>query len=142
MIFSHIFELYLILCFSVVIHEIAHVVAAKIINLDIEEIHIGDELFAIRFRNVFVSLNMISGSYVSFYSDSMKSKSRREIIIFFLSGPFANLILIAAGCFFTFGESMFARFLVYFNAIVILENCIPFLNKKNDVGKMIKYIRE
>lgn len=142
MIFSHIFELYLILCFSVVIHEVAHVVAAKIIKLDVKEIHIGDELFAIRFRNIFVSLNMLSGSYVLFSSSSMESKTSKEIVFFFLSGAFANLILIAIGSIASSDENLYARFLVLINVLLIMENCTPFVIKRNDVGKMIKYLRK
>lgn len=139
MILNHFFEVYLLLCMSIVIHELAHLTAGKIIKLDIKEIHIGDRLYSIHINNLYLSPVMYSSAYVSFYSEDLLEKSLKDIIFFFLAGPFSNLLLM--GLAMIKMNSWHMNVLFWINLYLVIENVFPLI-KRNDMRKLITYVKK
>ena len=141
MIVNHILELYLVLFITVIVHELAHAFTAKMIGLDVREFKIGDDLFAVKLGRVSISLNTIFGSNVSVYSEELKTKNKMQIIIFFMSGSLANLLLIVLSVLCNNVNPLYANALLWCNVYTLIGGICPIILKQNDMNKMLFYIR-
>lgn len=141
MIFNRLLELYLCFYISAVAHEFGHLIAAKIINLNVSELHIGDRLLAIRFGRFSISPWFGFGGYVSFPKKEMLRKTKKQIALFFFSGSAVNLLLIIIGFLFIRFWAIYGTAMILINAMLLLENMIPFFHMGNDIRKFFRYIK-
>lgn len=140
MILNHMLEMYLLMWISVVAHEIAHYIAAKAIKLKIHSVYIGDRFFSIKFRKLNISPMIFSGSYVEFFVKDITIKTKFQKIIFFISGPVANLVMFLVAYLLRETNSMYMEMLIWINIYFFIANVFPFFIRKNDIGKLKKYI--
>ncbi|MGN0165794.1 MAG: site-2 protease family protein [Lachnospiraceae bacterium] len=141
MIVNHICEIYLLFYLSVFLHETMHAVTAKIIGLPIEKFQVGDDLFAIKVGKISVSLNCLFGSHVSFDQCKLQRKSQKQIVLFFLSGPAVNMILILIGIILKECSPLYVGALLWINVYLFAEGVFPFIPKNNDLNKMTAYLK-
>lgn len=117
-IFFNRFELYIIFFFSIIIHEISHLLVGILVGLKPEKLKI----------NPF-------GVAVEFYC--YKNKKRLEKFITYLAGPIANLLICVIIYFIKIDESMKNK-IFYTNLLLAIFNLIPILPL--DGGKILKEI--
>lgn len=141
MILNHLLEIYALFFLTVFVHELAHWVCAWLIGLNTPEFRVGDELFAIRLGRVSISPNVTFGSYVSFDADALKTKSKRQIILFFLSGVFANAIEILIGVVCLKYNYLYGQIIIWSSIYSIAGSMLPVMPKENDLNKMLRYLK-
>ena len=73
--------------------------------------------------------------------DELKAKKKNQIVFFFLSGPFANLLLMLIARVFGDKNMLFMDILFWINVYLFVENMFPLFLKKNDVGKLKYYLK-
>jgi Zn-dependent protease len=100
----------------VVLHELGHVLALKLLKIPIKEIRIGD---LISFRmGIFVLSPIILSSHVEFYEEEFSRKPRWNRALVFVAGPLVNIIL-----FLIIPQRFFL--LRIMNWLVFLTNVLP-----------------
>lgn len=125
---------YLIFAISVIIHEISHYIYARIKKIKVYNVCIGEEFLSIRICGLRISPLILCG-YVEFDTQSVISKSKKEIIILFLSGSIANLILIIiASC--LIPVFVYSLHVIAVNISAILFNTLPIKFIKNDMYEL------
>ncbi len=140
MIFNHIMEIYILLSISVIIHELAHVIIAKIIKLEVDEIHIGDQLFSIRVGKVYFSPLILGKSYVSFRAEKLAVKSNTKKISFFGAGPISNAVICLFAIIFREKSNFYANILLDINTYIFIVNIIPVFD--NDMSKLRLFMKK
>lgn len=141
MILNHLLEIYLLAWISVMLHEMAHYIVAKIINLKVESVHIGDRFFAIHVNKLFISPMIFAGSYLVFDREDLKDKTKKQKIAFFSAGALANLIVALVSVLLRGNNNIYIDIFMWMNLYFFVENIFPFF-KHNDAGKLRKYIEK
>ncbi len=132
-------QVYIILILSVVAHEVAHYVTAKIIGLKELQIHIGSEFTKIHLGKIHIS-PIVFGGYVEFLQEDLLKKQKTEIIAFFLSGIAINIIIVVLSGIF-YNNSRLISYVFWVNIASLSISLVPFFPPQNDVTKLIKYLR-
>ncbi len=131
--FKVIFIVYILYGIAVILHELAHFICAKCLHLRNIDIHIGEKLFAVNIKRVHVS-PLITSGYIEFDLDSLLEKKKWQIIMLYLAGSFANVLLIIIAL-------MFMNYMQYYiyailvNVFCILHNLFPVKKLHNDFGR-------
>jgi|GEM_PF-4837122 len=127
---------YLLFYFAIVIHELGHFIAGIIIKLKSNNCYIGEELFRIKIVNFNISWLAFSG-YNECNLSEISQKKIIEIIIYYFSGSFGNIIYIIFSLFFL--KNYFSMILIL-NLLTIFLSLFPFF-LKNDLNEMKKIIK-
>lgn len=123
---------------SLLLHELCHLITGLIFKLDIVRFKIGDDFFAINIKKASISPIAISG-YVEYIEDDMEKMSLTQQIIFFISGPALNLVLVIVSLFNL--QNRYFDMVLICNLFIILLSMNPF-NKKSDLLKTIVAIKK
>ncbi|MDO4317623.1 MAG: site-2 protease family protein [Lachnospiraceae bacterium] len=128
-----ILHLYCIIAFSVVFHELGHLLAAVVLHVKVEKIHIGTGNAWVHWRKIEIS-PLIFSAYVVFEEKKLYSISKKGILLMGLSGAAVNLLFLAMGIFLLRG--MDAIFCTGTQFALLVVNLLPFEN--TDMGRMIR----
>ena len=128
-------EAYLCFAFSFILHEVFHLIAAKILGFRDTDIYLGSEFFRVNIGRVHISPVIFFG-YVEFPERDLKKIGSREIVFLFLSGPFANLLLAAVSLVASIlmPENDVFPILLSVNLMVSVFNLCPLKFTKSDMG--------
>jgi len=80
---------------SIVVHELAHAITAKIFGQNVYEIVVGQgkTLFEFKFKKVIISFKPILISGVTFFGPIIKKFFKLRMVLIVLSGPVTNLLI-------------------------------------------------
>lgn len=131
--FENLIIFYFILSISVIFHEFFHFICAVIFKFKNIEVFIGDSFFSINIRNIHLSPLLVK-AYVEF---DYGNYSKFKIIIFYLSGSFANMLLILFGLLI---NNDYSIYFICINIFAVIVNMFPIRLLKNDLGCMLNYI--
>jgi Zn-dependent protease len=130
---------YFALAISVVAHEFAHYLTIRAMHREIDKISIGVELFQIKLGSVYFSPLVFHGA-IDVPIEQLHKMKEHEVVIFFLSGPFANVVLVAGAMIANGG--WFCIFLAGINMVSAAASIIPFLFPQNDITNMLNILRQ
>lgn len=131
---------YILLFLSVVLHELGHYVACKILGFNVVEfsLFIGKPLFK---KGIFTFRSKPLGAFVAYAIDK-DNKDRKYLIrrlIVIGSGLAVNVLLLVYGFIFNIKD------LVLINILLIIINTVPmyvFNNNSTDMLNIIKIIKQ
>jgi|GEM_PF-4330056 len=132
---------YVLYYLSILLHELFHYLAAFILKIRIEQLRIGDELYALRIGRVSLSPLLIFTSYVVVDTDVFKDMNKKSLIFFFMSGSIANLLLAILGFILMFKDIAMGNILLYLNVACLIFNLVPYIFYGNDMTKLIKFLK-
>ena len=139
MIISRLIEVYMWILSSVVVHELFHVFCAILLKVGIVSVKIGESFFAIKKSNVSVS-PIMSGGYVEVDEEELFSKNFKCVLVFFLSGCVANvLMIILVMCF--AGQYDLKMTVFFINVFIIISSICPLI-KGNDINGILCYMKK
>lgn len=107
---------------SVTLHELAHLLTAKLVFGAYDELSIGNLIYPVSFQKLKLSPIIFSG-YVSVEQETVLTASYKKIILFFLSGPITTLI-IGTICYLAVGTLLF-RIIGLYNLIIGIMFLLP-----------------
>ena len=142
MILNHLIEIYLIYYFSVLAHELGHLLSAKIIGLEVVGFCLGDNLLSIKYKSVSISPIVVFGRHVEFVSENPIEKKDWEIAFFFFSAFMVNLLLFLLSFFLFRYNPMFANSMRLFNVAILIGNLMPIFLKQNDFHRFLWYCKK
>ena len=120
---------YLFFYLNILLHELSHVLMAKILKIPVERIAIGSERLSLKAGKF--SLSLLPGGYVEVEEEALLKRRAVCIFLFFEAGPFSNLFL-AAVLFFLIPH-LAGLFASLVSAAFFLANNLFFL-PKTDAG--------
>lgn len=117
--------IYILIAVSVIIHEIAHYIVAKIVGAKNIFVEIGyKSSIKMRVRNVTISPLIIGGAVDCIFPEDTKAIG---IIIFYLSGGLINLLIaIVTFCFKSMDMAMI-------NTVLVIISWLPIKRLNNDM---------
>lgn len=128
--------------FSLLFHEIGHVVGAKLMAASkiLLTIGVGKRIFSITFQNIDIHFRrfFLVNSFTSTVRDEPFTNTEKIIITFM--GPLFSSILafIAFGLYYSIYSSIYVYLLFLFNLWLVFINLIPFkIGEKQSDGYMI-----
>lgn len=132
MILKNIIKIYIIMGMSIILHELGHWIVAKIFKFKNVKIVIGDKFYSINTKYFRFSPLIISG-YVEF--NFTPNITKKQIICFYLSGSFVNIVLIIMSLLFNklFNEWIY---LLIVNSLSVIFNLFPLKKLSNDFGNL------
>ena len=107
-------------------------------------LEISIRIYSLIFLSITVHIGIVRispipcGGYVMIGEEKLQSCSKKNIMLFYLSGNLMNIILILCACY--QGKNLYTMIIVIFNLVTIIINSISF--GPSDVGSMLDYIRE
>lgn len=128
--------LYLEYIVSVILHEVFHFIAAKIMGFPVHGIYIGEKLFRMRIGKVYFS-PIIKDGFIEVSFDEIKRAKKIKIGVFFLSGIIGNILLILIGLW--IDNCILRGWLILNNVVILIWNLFP-LSKENDCRMFIKFV--
>lgn len=138
--FSSILAVYIVYCLSVIAHELAHLICAKIMHLHNVDIRIGERFLAVNIRHFHFSPLIIGGS-VEVDSDTLLRKKKWQIIMFYLSGSMANLLIIIVALI-VMPYIRYPLYVIFANLFFIVMNLFPIKTSHNDFGECVSALKE
>lgn len=128
---------YLIIYFSVIFHELGHLLAAIIFGLKHYKIRIGKSKYIINAKRVSIS-PLLSASSVEMNLEEILGKKPYEIILIFLAGPLCSLFTI---CFAMIMEPMIYKVVfIVFNLVMVIISLTPFV-RGSDLYQIRKILK-
>lgn len=131
--------------FSLFIHEIGHVIGAKLMAATkiLLTIGVGNILWSISFQNIDIYIRrvFIVNSFTSTVRDQPFTKKEKVFITFM--GPLFSGVLafISYGLYYSFSSNLYLYVLFLFNAWLVLINLLPFkIGQKQSDGYTILHI--
>ena len=137
MIYNNLFQIYILIALSVMLHELAHCIVALWLGVKDIKINIGDEFFSITIGRLRFSPLVFNGN-VDVDEESLVSNTKIGIVLFFISGNIANVLIIIVCSFFVSVSDYFA-ILMQINMILIISNSLPVLG--TDINKIRYYLK-
>ena len=134
MIFEHVLEIYALLLASVFLHELGHFAVAKIIGLYNITLHIGDRFFSVHIGRFYIS--PFKGGGIDYYDEDLSRFSIYKKVMFFGSGVFVNLLMLAAGYIWSKSNVLYGDSFIWLNVYLIIQNIIPLKWLDNDGYKI------
>lgn len=130
--FKSIFVIYIIYGLSVILHEFAHFICAKLMRLHNVDIYIGEKLLAINIKRFHFS-PLITSGYIEFDLDSLMLKKNWQIIMFYMAGSFANILnILIALIIMPYME--YSIYIILVNVFCVSINLFPIKKLHNDFG--------
>ncbi|MPW26366.1 hypothetical protein GC105_11260 [Alkalibaculum sp. M08DMB] len=129
--------IYLVNIIIIIIHELAHYIVAKILWNEVEEIVIGSRILSIKLYKVSLS-PIIFGGRVDVKWNKVANSNIYQIILFFLSGVFANFITLII-CW-LYIKSIYGNLYIILSGFTIVINSIPIYN--TDMSILLKVIKK
>ena len=125
---------YFIIYISICLHEVLHVICAKLFKIPLVKIQIGIDWLQISIGKLVIS-PIVGTSFVEVETEKLQEAPRKIKILFFLSGALGNTVLtILFGIlFFCIDKTIFA-IAAAINIIIIISSLIPFGN--TDMGTL------
>ncbi len=133
--FNIIFIIYILYGIAVILHELSHFICAKCLHLRNVDIYIGEKFFAINIKRVHVS-PLITRGYIEFDSDSLLEKKKWQIIILYLSGSIANILIILISLI-LMNYVQYCIYAIFVNFFCIILNLFPVKKLHNYFGRCI-----
>ncbi|MBQ2718391.1 MAG: site-2 protease family protein [Clostridia bacterium] len=130
--FKTIFVIYVTYSISVILHELAHFICAKLMRLKNVDIYIGEKFLAINIKRFHFS-PLITSGYVEFDLNSLIIKKNWQIIIFYMAGAFANILIILISLI-IMPYTKYSIYIVLVNVFCVLTNLFPLKKLHNDFG--------
>ena len=130
-------KIYSIIFLSIATHELSHVLALKFFKKDFNKIYIGDNYLSFNLKKLCISPIPIN-SYIDINENEILKMNKIELIFFFFSGSFSNLLLLFIALF--IGDPIISYPLFLLNLFLIVVNLNP-ISSKNDFGMFIHYIK-
>ena len=137
MIYNNLLQIYLLMVFSIIMHEISHFFVAVWLGLTNIKLNIGDEFFSVKIGKLRISPLIFSGN-VEVDEESLLSKNKRGIVAFFVSGNIANIVIIIVGLV-CVKISTYFEIIIQINIIMVVINSIPVFG--SDVKKICYYLK-
>lgn len=130
-------KIYSVVFLSVVVHELTHALVARLLRKEVNEICIGNNLLSLHFKKICISPICIN-NYIDINESEIIKMSKKELIFFFFSGLFSNLLLLFTALFIK--DLIISYTLFIFNLFLIIENLNP-LSTRNDLKMFCYYIK-
>ncbi|MCL1990674.1 MAG: M50 family metallopeptidase [Defluviitaleaceae bacterium] len=129
---------YIIQILSVILHELGHYLIAKRYRLKVNHIHLGYDLLKIRIKKLYVSPILIGG-YLEINDSELEKLSSVQLIIFFLAGAFANLMIVGIVSFLPYFP--WKNMVIGMNIYLMIASIFPIIVFQNDMTLLISWLR-
>ena len=123
--------------FSLVMHELSHCVMAKIVYKEYDEMRIGNLIYFNITNKVKISPIILSG-YVSVDEDKIINSSKKNAVIFFMSGPICNIFLVIISSVLLMFNGIFI-YSIYINICLFVFSMLPI--NGTDFYEMLKVLQ-
>jgi len=132
--------IYLIVYFSLLVHELMHYIVARMLRMDVFAINIGFEAISHKRRKLSIS-PIVGPSYIEVAKEQLVEKKTIQVLMYFMAGIFGNLLLglLMVGLLFFIDNNIVLIGLI-FNLLLVLINAIPI--GKTDISTLIRIIKE
>jgi hypothetical protein len=133
-------KLYFVYAISIVVHELFHFISSVLLKKPLDGIYIGTKFMRVNIWKIHISPFIFYG-YVDIEKELLEKMSRKELIIFFLSGALGNLVLGIILLFF-WPDLIFSLIAFMLNIILVLASVLPFVIDDNDTDVLLSYLRK
>lgn len=115
--------IYILNIAAILLHEMFHLIVAKLFRYKVDAIIIGDEEKAVKIGKWKIYPIAFSGATDVYIDEIRTKKDKYKVIAFFLSGICGNIILIAISI--KLEVDFYSYFYVVFNIISIFISLLP-----------------
>lgn len=138
MIVSKLLELYFWFAISIFSHETLHLLAALKFKAKDINVKIGDSFFAIKLKKISISPLIIDG-FVEVNRENMFEKETHKVVLFYLAGSIANVLLIICALIFM-DKYLLKGEIIVINIWLIFTSLCPIF-KNNDINGILSFLK-
>lgn len=139
MIILRLWELYIWIFLSVSLHELFHLATAALFRIKVRSMKLGASLFAIKIGNVSISPIAANG-FTEVEKNELYRVNESKLILFFLSGLVANILLIFIMLLF-FKGYLLRPYIIGLNLCLLFSSALPVFSR-SDVKQAIVCLKE